>query len=106
MSYRRKTEDVKTLQRFKKFGHENEELIAHSGLPLAVATDFEVFVYFLGHGSTWPIPHVQFNLEEMDQEQRRAYLRLVAEFLQAGFGDPGLAGITAEEREALTASST
>ena len=99
MSYRRQPGAADGLRRYKAFCRGNFGLTAQTGLPSFVTDYRDAFIYFVMHGGTWPHAPASFVLEEMDGEQRQAYLILLRKYLEARFADPSLMGLTEEQAE-------
>ena len=98
MSYRRSLTRSAELRRYYAFCQNHGPLIEQTGIPLLVFEEYETFLYFIMHGSTYPMPQTQFNLSEMSAEQRDAHLHLLRLYLGAGFPNPNLGGLTEEVR--------
>ena len=99
MSYRREPQEVEELQKYRAFCRDNAALIEKVGLPSFVVEDYNTFLYFLIHNSTFPHPLMEYSVERRSGEQRKIYLLLLEKYFEAGCLDPGVFLTEAERRE-------
>lgn len=100
MGFRRSSTIGKDKQQWKAFVRAHFSELCEIGMPEHIFNDKDRFDHWLMHGS-YPLDPIRFAVEDMSSDQRANLLRLLTAYADAGFGDPGVSIITAEERQSI-----
>src|SRR5262245_16232361 len=87
MGFRRTKQQAHESHEWQRFLQENRELLSEAGVPVSVSENQDAFVYLLMHGYA---PSAKFDVDSLDEYQKDLLASVVVQYLQAGFGDPGL----------------
>jgi hypothetical protein len=97
MSFRRSKAAVRDVRAWQAFLQANASLLQASGVPLSIYQSRELFDDLLMHGY---IDHhedpTHFAIGQLSVKQWDALLDAAAQYLRAGFPDPGIGGFMPE----------
>ncbi|MEM9863749.1 MAG: hypothetical protein AAF938_19275 [Myxococcota bacterium] len=99
MTFRRERRTTELHRRWRAFRQEHRELFEALLLPHSIADHIQQFDYFLMHGCHPDAAYIDES--DFNGTQRDALRNLVREYLSAGFDDPGIAVLSAQEIDAL-----
>jgi len=100
MSFKRSGDTAKERQLWKVFVRAHFNELCEIGMPEHIFSNKSHFDHWLMHGRH-PLDPSGFAVEDLDQTQRNRLVHLLGAYVDAGFGDPGVAIITEDERRRI-----
>jgi hypothetical protein len=100
VGFRRPSGEAEVKRRWKMFVQKHFDELCDIGLPESVFRQKADLDHWLMHGYH-PSDPSGFVVEGLDAPRRERLIRLLRAYAGAGFGDPGVAVVTADERNAI-----
>lgn len=101
MSFRRSKEQARDKRAWEAFREAQLQLIEGCGLPLAAVSSQRVFDYLLMHGAL-PEGTAEFDVDRLGATEFQTFRELVYRYFDAGYPDPGLVVLPADDRSELS----
>jgi hypothetical protein len=96
MGFRRSKDTAAEKQRWQAFVRRCGADLNATGMPESIYREKSQIDHWLMHGQH-PLDPSGFAIERMSKAERSALVRVVAAYLDAGFADPGIAVLSADE---------
>ncbi len=100
MSFRRPSDDTQANRRWKAFVEAQFAVLCDIGFPEPLFRVRSAFDHWLMHGNH-PGDPSRFAFEDLGPRQREQLIQLLRAHAEAGFADPGIGILTAQERETI-----
>jgi hypothetical protein len=96
MGFRRSKNTATERQRWQAFLRKYGDSLSATGMPEHLYREKSGLDHWLMHGQH-PMDPSRFAIEQMNTEARKALVRVIAAYFDAGFADPGITVLSADE---------